>query len=80
MPRTIENFKHWTRKQLSRAKPFLDISNKDKENRYNYPYQKIKDFYKGCLDLGDAYKKDERVIDMIGEEHTSMHEMTNRHY
>jgi hypothetical protein len=42
--------------------------------------KKIKDFYKGCLDLGDAYKKDERVIDMLGREHTSMHEMTNRYY
>ena len=30
MPRTVENFKHWTKKQLSRAKPLLDISNKDK--------------------------------------------------
>ncbi|PWA79808.1 hypothetical protein CTI12_AA201500 [Artemisia annua] len=71
MPRVVENFKHWNRKQLSRAKLLLNISNKDKENGYNYPYQKIKDFYKGCLDLGDAYKKDERVIDMLGREYTS---------
>ncbi|PWA65851.1 Homeodomain-like protein [Artemisia annua] len=72
MPRVVENFKHWNRKQLSRAKPLLDISNKDKENGYDYAYQKIKDFYKGCLDLGDAYKRDERVIDMLGRNHKDL--------
>ena len=80
MPRVVENFKHWNRKQLSRAKPLLEISNKDKENGYNYPYQKIKDFYKGCMDLGDAYKRDERVIDMLGRKYASKYEMTNGHY
>ena len=42
--------------------------------------KKIKDFYKGCLDLGDTYKRDERVIEMLGREYTSIHEMTNGHY
>lgn len=80
MPQTVPNFKHWTKKQLSRAKPLLEISNKDKENGYDYPYQKIKDFYQGCLDLEDVYKKDEWVTNMLGQENNTLHEMTNGHY
>ena len=41
--RSVANFKHWTKKQLNKARPLLEICQEDKANGYSYAYQKIKD-------------------------------------
>ncbi|GKC08401.1 hypothetical protein Tco_1000011 [Tanacetum coccineum] len=46
----------------------LRASDKDTAIGFNHPYQKIKEFYKGCLQLGDKYKRDEKVTITKGKE------------
>ncbi|PWA60194.1 lectin protein kinase family protein [Artemisia annua] len=62
MPRKVAKFKHWTKKQLSMIPPILEISKQDEENGQKYAYQKIKEFYKGCLELEEEYKRDEKAF------------------
>nr|GEX35622.1 hypothetical protein [Tanacetum cinerariifolium] len=45
--------------------------NLDKAKGISHPYQKIKEFYKGCLNLGEEYKQDMEVIDWINQGHAS---------
>ncbi|PWA71620.1 hypothetical protein CTI12_AA278390 [Artemisia annua] len=54
--------------QLTRMRPLLELSDEDKANGYNYPYQKIKKLYNGCLMLGEEYKKNEGLIEWIQRE------------
>ncbi|GJQ98061.1 homeodomain-like protein [Tanacetum coccineum] len=45
--------------------PILKISDADRSRGIHHPYQKIKGFYQGCLELGEEYKHDQEVIDWI---------------
>nr|GEX63118.1 hypothetical protein [Tanacetum cinerariifolium] len=65
MPKAISRFRHLSTKQCNMMTPILRISDEDKTNGFDRAHQKIKGFYKGCLELGDEYKKDEKVIDWI---------------
>ncbi|GKF34613.1 hypothetical protein Tco_0107813, partial [Tanacetum coccineum] len=76
MPRAERRFSKLTTKQHNMMPPILKISDEDMAKGVSQPYQKIKKFYKGCLDLGNEYKQDQEVIDWIRRGHVSMHEMT----
>nr|GEU49654.1 homeodomain-like protein [Tanacetum cinerariifolium] len=76
MPRTIFRVRHLSTKQCNMMAPIIRISDEDKANGFDHAYQNIKEFYKGCLQLGDEYKKDEKVIDWITYGHASVHDMT----
>ncbi|GKD67624.1 hypothetical protein Tco_1321714 [Tanacetum coccineum] len=52
--------------------PILKFSDEDKAKGISHPYQKIKQFYKGCLNLGEEYKQDLEVIDWIKRGHASV--------
>ncbi|GJW65829.1 retrovirus-related pol polyprotein from transposon TNT 1-94 [Tanacetum coccineum] len=76
MPRTISRIQHLPTKQFNMMAPVLRVIDEDKDRGFNHPYQIIKMFYKGCLQLGDEYKRDEKVIEWIIHGHASIHDMT----
>ncbi|GJW19122.1 hypothetical protein Tco_0026558 [Tanacetum coccineum] len=53
----------------------LTESDEDKKNRISHPYQKIKGFYKGVLNLGPDYIRDERTEEWLTCRHISVCEM-----
>ncbi|GKA09290.1 uncharacterized mitochondrial protein-like protein, partial [Tanacetum coccineum] len=65
MPRAERRFKKLTTKQHSMMPPILKTSNEDMAKGISQPYQKIRGFYKGCLELGHEYKQDQEMIDWI---------------
>nr|GEX90431.1 hypothetical protein [Tanacetum cinerariifolium] len=62
MPRVERRLNKLTTEQQNMI---LKVSEEDKAKGISHPYQKINEFYKGCLNLGDEYKKDLEVIDWI---------------
>ncbi|GKB95778.1 homeodomain-like protein [Tanacetum coccineum] len=76
MSQAFNKFSKLTTKQHNKMAPILRTSKEDKARGIYHPYQKIKEFYKGCLHLGEEYKRDEEVIDWIKRGHTSIHETT----
>ncbi|GJY19869.1 hypothetical protein Tco_0392435 [Tanacetum coccineum] len=71
MPRAERRLGKLTTKQQNMVSPILKISDEDKAKGISHPYQKIKEFCKGCLNLGDEYKQDLEVIDWIKRGHAS---------
>ncbi|GKB16340.1 hypothetical protein Tco_0850263, partial [Tanacetum coccineum] len=63
MPRAERRLSKLTIEQQNIMSPILKISDKDKAKGISHPYQKIKEFYKGCLNLGEEYKQDLEVIE-----------------
>ncbi|GKB62739.1 hypothetical protein Tco_0918925 [Tanacetum coccineum] len=55
MVRSHPRFKHHTNVQCNKIPPLLKVSNEDKKNRISHPYQKLKGFYKGVLNLGPDF-------------------------
>ncbi|GJV98612.1 hypothetical protein Tco_1553864 [Tanacetum coccineum] len=76
MPRAERSLGKLTTKQQNMVSPILKISDEDKVKGISHPYQKIKEFNKGCLNLGEEYKQDLEVIDWIKWGHASVHELT----
>ncbi|GKA67363.1 hypothetical protein Tco_0767171 [Tanacetum coccineum] len=52
-----------------------DVSEEDKKNEISHPYQKLKGFYKGVLNLGPDYIRDARTEEWLTRGHISVHEM-----
>ncbi|GJY81716.1 reverse transcriptase domain-containing protein [Tanacetum coccineum] len=75
MVRSHPRFKHHTNVQCNKIPPLLKVSKEDKMNGISHPYQKLKDFYKGVLNLGPDYIRDGRTEECLTREHISMHEM-----
>ncbi|GJR94070.1 reverse transcriptase domain-containing protein [Tanacetum coccineum] len=48
---------------------------RDQLNGISHPYQKIKSFYKGVLNLGPEYIRDAKIKEWLTRGHVSMHEM-----
>ncbi|GKD23783.1 hypothetical protein Tco_1225486, partial [Tanacetum coccineum] len=65
MPRAERRLSELTTKQQNLVSPILKISDEDKAKGISHPYQKIKEFYKGCLNMGKEYKQDLEVIEWI---------------
>ncbi|GJT67607.1 hypothetical protein Tco_1019087 [Tanacetum coccineum] len=53
--RSHPRFKHHTNEQCNKIPPLLKVSNEDKKNGISHPYQKLKGFYKGVLNLRSDY-------------------------
>nr|GEW13579.1 hypothetical protein [Tanacetum cinerariifolium] len=75
MARLHPGFKHLTNAQCNKMRPLLKVSARDMLNGISYPYQKLKSFYKGVLDLGLEYIRDVNVEEWLTHGHVSMHEM-----
>ncbi|GKE65520.1 hypothetical protein Tco_1519681 [Tanacetum coccineum] len=65
MHRVGKRFGKLTVRQHNTMGPLLKISDEDKSRGIHHPYQNIKGFYQGCLELGGEYKQDQEVIDWI---------------
>ncbi|GJY30403.1 DNA damage-inducible protein 1-like protein [Tanacetum coccineum] len=75
MPRAEKRLSKLTTEQQNLMSPILKISDEDKAKGIRHPYQKIKEFYKDCLNLGEEYKPDLEVIDWIKRAHASVHKL-----
>ncbi|GJT78168.1 DNA-directed DNA polymerase [Tanacetum coccineum] len=51
------------------------VSDEDKKNGISHPYQKLKGFYKGVLNLGPDYIRDTKMEEWLTRGHISVHEM-----
>ncbi|GJW54950.1 hypothetical protein Tco_0099035 [Tanacetum coccineum] len=52
-----------------------NVSARDKLNGIPHPYQKLKSFYKGVLNLGPEYIRDAKTVEWLTHGYVSMHEM-----
>nr|GEX95263.1 hypothetical protein [Tanacetum cinerariifolium] len=68
-------FKHLTNKQCNKMRPLLKESAQDELNEILHPYQKLKSFYIGVLDLGPEYLRDSKVEEWLTQGHVSIYEM-----
>ncbi|GKC38785.1 hypothetical protein Tco_1051169 [Tanacetum coccineum] len=75
MARSHLRFKHLTNAQCNKMRPLLKISAQDELKGISHPYQKLKGFYKGVLNLGPEYIIDEKVKEWLTHGHVSIHEM-----
>ncbi|GKD30606.1 putative reverse transcriptase domain-containing protein, partial [Tanacetum coccineum] len=71
MVRQHLRFKHHSNEQCNKIPPLLKVSNKDKNNGISYPYQKLKGFYKGVLNLGPDYIRDAKTEKWLTRGHIS---------
>ncbi|GJW16583.1 hypothetical protein Tco_0024019 [Tanacetum coccineum] len=55
--------------------PFTMVSARDKLNGISHPYQLLKSFYKGILNLGPEYVRDKKMEEWLTRGYVSMYEM-----
>nr|GEV47141.1 hypothetical protein [Tanacetum cinerariifolium] len=72
MPRAKRRLNKLTTEQQNMMPLILKISDEYKAKGISHPYLKIKEFYKGTLNLGEEYKQDLEVIDWIKQGHASL--------
>ncbi|GKC78762.1 hypothetical protein Tco_1129536 [Tanacetum coccineum] len=75
MVRSHPRFKYHTNEQYNKIPPLLKVGEKDKMNGISHSYQKLKEFYKGVLNLGPDYIRDAKMEDWLTHGHISVHEM-----
>ncbi|GKE25641.1 hypothetical protein Tco_1441025 [Tanacetum coccineum] len=75
MARSHPRFKHLSNAQCNKIKPLLKVSLHNKLNGISHPYQKLKIFYKGVLNLGPEYVRNAKIEEWLIREHISVHEM-----
>ncbi|GKD52617.1 putative reverse transcriptase domain-containing protein, partial [Tanacetum coccineum] len=75
MVRSHPRFKNHTNEQCNKIQPLLKVSEKDKKNGISHSYQKLKGFYKGVLNLGPDYIRNEKTKEWLTCGHISVHEM-----
>ncbi|GKE61983.1 putative reverse transcriptase domain-containing protein [Tanacetum coccineum] len=75
MVRSHPRFKHNTNEQCNKIPLLLKVSVEDKMNGISHPYQKLKGFYKGVLNLGPDYIRDAKTEEWLTRGHISMYEM-----
>ncbi|GJV06527.1 hypothetical protein Tco_1344183 [Tanacetum coccineum] len=75
MVRSHPRFKHHTNEQCNKIPPLLKVSDEDKKNGISHPYQKLKGFYKGVLNLGPDYIRDAKMEEWLTRGHISVYEM-----
>ncbi|GJZ45850.1 hypothetical protein Tco_0593446, partial [Tanacetum coccineum] len=74
MVRSHPRFKRHTNEQCNKISPLLKVSEEDKTNGISHPYQKLKSFYKGVLNLGPKYVRDAKMEEWLTSGHISVHE------
>ncbi|GJS98541.1 hypothetical protein Tco_0819711 [Tanacetum coccineum] len=67
--------KHNTNVHSNKIPPLLKVSEEDEMNGISHVYQKLKGFYKGFLNLGPDYIRDEKTEEWLARGHISVHEM-----
>ncbi|GJU43727.1 hypothetical protein Tco_1200993 [Tanacetum coccineum] len=72
MARSHLKFKHLFNVQCNKIKPLLKVSMHDKLNGISHPYQKLKSFYKGVLNLGPEYIRDAKMEEWLTRGHVSL--------
>lgn len=72
MPRAHPRFKHAPNKFCYKFTPFLFVDKNDADKRIEYPYQKMKGFYKGVLELEPEYVCDEVIRNYIVHGHVGI--------
>ncbi|GJW34154.1 putative reverse transcriptase domain-containing protein [Tanacetum coccineum] len=75
MVRSHPRFKHHTNEQCNKIPSLMKVSEEDKMNGISHPYQKLKGFYKGVLNLGPDYIRDAKTEEWLTRGHISVHEM-----
>ncbi|GJS61990.1 hypothetical protein Tco_0656774, partial [Tanacetum coccineum] len=75
MARSHPRFKHLSNEQCNKIRPLLKVSAQDKLDGTSHPYQKLKGFYKGVLNLGSEYIKEEKMFEWLTRGHVNVHEM-----
>ncbi|GJZ60794.1 homeodomain-like protein [Tanacetum coccineum] len=75
MVRSHPRFKHHTNAHYNKIPPLLKVNDEDKKNEISHPYQKLKGFYKGVLNLGPDYIQDVKMEEWPTRGHISVHEM-----
>ncbi|GJW58205.1 hypothetical protein Tco_0104936 [Tanacetum coccineum] len=75
MVRSHSRFKHHTNEQCNKIPQLLKVSDEDKNNGISHPYQKLKGFYKGVLNLGPDYIRDAKTEEWLIRGHINVHEM-----
>ncbi|GJX50272.1 gag-pol polyprotein [Tanacetum coccineum] len=75
MARSHPRFKHLSNSQCNKIMPLLKVSVHDKLNGISHPYQKLKSFYKGVLNLGPEYIRDAKMEECLTRGHVSVHEI-----
>nr|GEV19709.1 hypothetical protein [Tanacetum cinerariifolium] len=73
--RSNPRFKHLTNEQCNKIPPLLKVSEQDKMNIISYPYQKLKGFYKGDLNLEPDFIRDAKMEEWLTSGHVSVHEI-----
>ncbi|GJV83760.1 hypothetical protein Tco_1523658 [Tanacetum coccineum] len=68
-------FKHLTNEKCNKIPPLMKVSEQDKMNGISHPYQKLKGFYKGVLNLGPEFIRGAKVEEWLTRKHISVHEM-----
>ncbi|GJW96643.1 hypothetical protein Tco_0178451 [Tanacetum coccineum] len=63
MVRSHPRFKHLSNEKCNKIPPLLKVSAQDEQNEISHSYQKLKTFYKGILDLGTEYIRDEKIVE-----------------
>nr|GEU36524.1 homeodomain-like protein [Tanacetum cinerariifolium] len=75
MVRSHPRFKHHTNDQCNKIPPLLKVSEENMMNGISHPYQKLKVFYKGVLNLGPDYIQNAKMEEWLTRGHISVHEM-----
>nr|GEW12723.1 hypothetical protein [Tanacetum cinerariifolium] len=75
MARSHPRFKRHTNKQCNKILPLVKVSEEDKMNGISHPYQKLKSFYKGVLNLGPEYVRGAKMEEWLTRWHISVDEM-----
>ncbi|GJU40415.1 hypothetical protein Tco_1193372 [Tanacetum coccineum] len=75
MVRSHPRFKRHTNEQCNKIPPLLKVSEEDEMNEISHVYQKLKGFYKGVLNLGPDYIRDEKTEEWLTRGHISVHDI-----
>ncbi|GKA22223.1 gag-pol polyprotein [Tanacetum coccineum] len=75
MARTHPRFKHLSNEQCNKIRPILKVRARDELEGKSHPFQKLKEFFKGVLNLGPKYIRDEKKVECITRGHVSIYEM-----
>ncbi|GJV07696.1 putative reverse transcriptase domain-containing protein [Tanacetum coccineum] len=73
--RSHPRFKYHINEQCNKIPPLLKVTKEDKMNGISHPYQKLKGFYKGVLNLGPDYIRDTKMEEWLTRWNISVHEM-----
>ncbi|GJR64074.1 hypothetical protein Tco_0010139 [Tanacetum coccineum] len=75
MVRSHPRFKYHTNEKCNKIPPLLKVSEEDKMNEISHPYQKLKGFYIGVLNLGPDYILDAKMEEWLTRGHINVHDM-----